>query len=189
MKHGLFPLILADWAGIAFFARFMQSVQGLASVDCLAQEYLINSLRLQHSVLLSRVKLESEIMLSPPAPDEVGPYYFWGEIGRMQRRYHEQEDQRVFDLNYKLLGESRIPVLIELLNMERTIEKLLLAYNAVTDEGLSLLSKCLNHPDSNVTSLDVSNNKLTEKSVGVLLPLLQVVKWHPYEHIQRNEES
>lgn len=113
-------------------------------------------------------------MLSPPAPEEVGPFYFWGEIGRLRRRYREQKDLTIFNLNYKLLGDSRIPVLIELLTMERTIKKLLFAYNAITDEGLKLLSKCLAHPSSGVVSLDISNNKLTDRSIEALFPLLQV---------------
>lgn len=113
-------------------------------------------------------------MLSPPQPEDVGPFYKWGEIGRIQRWYLQQENKKSLNLNYKLSGSAQMAVLVEVIASEAHVEKLSLRGNALTDDALQLLVNFLATGCSKVTCLDLSDNKLTADAANILSPILKV---------------
>ena len=71
-------------------------------------------------------------MRTTPNPEDVGPYYAWGEIGRMMRRYRKQVNS--FVLNTTLRAEIRAPFcpLLSMFHLKEVIDGNFLSQRATS---------------------------------------------------------
>jgi len=105
--------------------------------------------------------------------EDLGPGHMWGEIARLHRRYLNTDDFSVFHLSHSINGPRQASALVEVLPTLTELATLLLATNDIGDDVGRELVRCLASPGcANISSLDLSSNRIGHVTVLPLLSLL-----------------
>ena len=112
--------------------------------------------------------------------EDLGPGHMWGEIARLHRRYLNTDDPSVFHLSNSINGPRQASALVEVLPTLTELATLLLATNDIDDDVGRELVRCLaTSPGcANISSLDLSSNRISHVTV---LPLLGLLTRPPLE--------
>eukprot|EP00210_Caulerpa_lentillifera_P002102 g2017.t1 len=122
----------------------------------------------------SKSNTEIEIMRRPAPVSDLGPYFCPGEVGRIQRRYNRQPDPKIFDLSHGLQGKHHMGALLEFLILEQhQVVELRVKNTGIDDLAIETLAKGLFRKGSQITSLDISHNALSQASINALVPVLK----------------
>ncbi|XP_042612070.1 ribonuclease inhibitor-like [Cyprinus carpio] len=83
------------------------------------------------------------------------------------------QNLRVLDLSRNQIGDSGVTEISSLLRNSQTLQILSLKNNCITEGGCHVLAAALNSNPSNLTELDLSENKLGNTGMKIILALFE----------------